>query len=434
MPPRHLLLLATVAAAGAPAFAATPAPGADPEHGVETERARPITFDAALGLTGSTPRVVGTAKAVSEKAALNRKISALTYNPQITVVPGWRFAPPTGREPELVVEVLQPWNVSGQGQARRETAGLEESAVAAEARATALTSRLAAARAWIGLWGAERVLDETRREEAIAAELERLVTRATALGAMTRADLAEARAYHAEARLAVLNAEGEWWHSGLGLAREIAAPASVPLRADGPLPQAPAPASTRRDAYLERMSALPAVALRVFQARAAGARAVEEHAARGTVAQLGATLQRDAPGGLVVSAVARLIFPLFDRGERERGTMRADAARLSGEGDDALVAARADLAASFHDVDHTAALLSVLQDDLAPASREAAETRRRIFQNGGATLLEVLQSERTAVAAASRLRRMQAEHAWARAKLWLLATAIALSDPNRGPP
>ena len=60
-----------------------------------------------------------------------------------------------------------------------------------------------------------------------------------------------------------------------------------------------------------------------------------------------------------------------------------------------------------------------------------AQTRRRIFETGGATLLEVLQSERTAIAAASRLRRIQAEHAWARAKLWLLVTQVALPAPDQ---
>jgi cobalt-zinc-cadmium efflux system outer membrane protein len=194
-------------------------------------------------------------------------------------------------------------------------------------------------------------------------------------------------------------------------------------------PRPPVPSPALRQDYLERMNALPAVVLKDFQSRAARARAVEEEAARGTVAQLGAVLQRDAPGGLVISGIARVTFPMFDRGERERAGIQADATRLEGERGDALVAARIELAASFHEVDHTADLLSVLRDDLAPASREAAETRRRIFEHGGATLLEVLQSDRTAVVAASRLWRMQGEHAWARVKLWLLATEVALPAP-----
>jgi cobalt-zinc-cadmium efflux system outer membrane protein len=248
---------------------------------------------------------------------------------------------------------------------------------------------------------------------------------------MTRADLAEARAYHAEARAAVLNAEGELFQSALALGREVGSPDAAPLLSEGALPDAPAPATTTRDQYLQQVALLPAVTLKELQSRVAAAREVEEKAARGTLAQFGAALQRDAPNGLVVSGLARLTFPLFERGERERATMRADEVRLEGERQDALLAARFDLAASFHEVDHTAELLAVFRDDLAPASREAAETRRKIFENGGATLLEVLQSDRAAVVAASRLWRIRAEHAWARASLWLLLTEVALHATDR---
>lgn len=392
---------------------------------------RSITFDTALGLTDRTPRVAGTLGAAREKTSLDRSVSSVPYNPQLSVMPGWRFAPRNDRQTELVVEIVQPWNLSGQSRARRRTIALEESVLVAEARATALVTRLAAARAWIDVWAAEHVLEETRQEERIAGELERLVDRATALGAMTRADLAEARAYHAEARAAALNAEGELFQSGMGLGRELGSADPAPLLSEGPLPEAPSPATATRAGYLQQIARLPAVTLKDFQSRVAAAREVEEKATRGTLAQFGAVVQRDAPGGLVVSALARLTFPVFDRGERERASMRADEVRLEGEHQDALLAARFELAESFHEVDHTAELLAVFRDDLAPASRAAAETRRKIFENGGATLLEVLQSDRTAVIAASRLWRVQAEHAWARARLWLLLTEVAFPAPDR---
>ena len=187
-----LLLLAAVGAA-------------DPAAGP-----RSITFDAALGLTAQAPKVLGTARAAAEKAERDRHISSVPFNPQVSIMPGWRFAPSYERQPELVAEVLQPWNLSGQPSARRRTVGLEEKRARSRgARNGARRSRLAAARAWIDVWAAEHVLEETRHEEQIAAELERLVDRSASLGAMTRADVAEARAYHAEARVAVLNVEGE---------------------------------------------------------------------------------------------------------------------------------------------------------------------------------------------------------------------------------
>ncbi len=130
----HLLLLAAILIAddGAPA-------------------PRALTFDAALGLTAATPKVVGTARSAEEKAALDRQISALPYNPQLTVMPGWRFAPRDARQPELVAEIIQPWNFSGQPRARRQTVALEERVLQTEARIAALASPARARQARVEL-------------------------------------------------------------------------------------------------------------------------------------------------------------------------------------------------------------------------------------------------------------------------------------------
>jgi len=385
-----------------------------------------LSFDAALGLARSTPAVMGRAQAAHDKAALDDEIAAVPFNPQLTVQPGWRFSPADARQPELLAEIVQPWNLSGHSGARRRAARVEEDALLAQARVAALDARLGAARAWIDVWAAERLLEEARREEAIAGELERLVARAASLRALTRADLAEARAYHAEARGTVLAAEGDLYLRGVSLSREVGSPEVAPLRTAGPLPSPPIPSAGELAALLQQAVSLPLVEARALQARAARAREIEDHAARGTILQLGAVVQRDAPGGLVVSGLARVTFPFFERGERERAGMRAEAAALDGERAQALLTARADVASSVHEVEHTGAMLAVIRDDLVPASREAAQTRRRIFENGGATLLEVLQSDRAAVVAASRQWRIDAEHAWARTKLWLLLAEVAL--------
>jgi cobalt-zinc-cadmium efflux system outer membrane protein len=391
----------------------------------------PVTFDAALGLAEDVPRVAAATRAVQEKTGVDRNVAALPYNPQIAVQPGWRLEPRDARQPEIIVEVLQPWNLSGYGAARQRTVSVEEEVLRAESRAAALAARLGAARAWIELWTAEHLVEEVRREETIAGELERLVGRAASLGAMTRADLAEAAAYHAEARVAVLVAEGEVFQRGLALGRELADRDALPLHTTGEPPAPWVPSEARRTEFLDRAAALPLVSLRELQTHAARARELEELRARGTLAQFGAVLQRDAPGGLVVSGIARVTIPVFERGERERGSILAEAARLEGEQRDALIAARVEIALSFHEVSHSAEVLAVLRDDLVPASRQAAETRRRIFEQGGATLLEVLQSDRAAVAAASRLWRVQAEHAWARTKLWLLLAEATLRDQRK---
>jgi len=391
-----------------------------------------VTFDGVLGLATEVPRVRAAAQALREQTELDQRLSGVPFNPQVAIQPGWRLAPNNARQSELILEILQPWSLSGYGSARRSAAVAEEDVLRAEIRSAALSAHLGAARTWIDLWAAERVVEDLRREEEIARELERLVDRAAGLGTMTRADLAEAAAYHAEARIAVLAAEGEVFQVGLALAKEVGDADAVPLRTAGGLPNAAVPGDLSMRHWLDRAGAAPIVVVRGLQAKAARAREVEHKAMRGTVVQVGAGVQRDAPDGLVISGIARITAPLFERGERERAGLRAEAARMEGERREALIASRVEIAAAFHEVSHTAEVLTVVRDDLVPASRLAAETRRRIFQEGGATLLEVLQSDRAAVAAARRLWRMQAEHAWARAKLWLLLVELGLRETPRG--
>jgi cobalt-zinc-cadmium efflux system outer membrane protein len=383
-----------------------------------------LSFDDAIGLAPQAPRVEGAARALSEKSALDSKLSSLTLNPTLSVMPGYRLSPTKDREPELVAELTQPWNLAGHSGARRSSVRLEEAVVEAEMRARALEQRLAAARAWVDLWAAQRVFAEMEREAKIADELQRLVERTAALGAATRADVADARAFAAEARLAALNAEGEVHDRGLELAREVASPRIDPIAASGDLPSPPLPVPIDRAALVARAAELPDVARQLLAARAERARGVEERAARGTILQLGVALQRDAPGGLVVSGLARITPPLFDRGERERGVRAAEAARLEGEQRAGQLAAQIELAMTLHEVEHTAEVRAALRDRLVPASREGADARRRIFAAGEATLPEVLQSERTAIDAESRLQRASAMNAWSRIKLWLLLSSM----------
>jgi cobalt-zinc-cadmium efflux system outer membrane protein len=383
-----------------------------------------LSFDEAIGLAPQAPRVEGAARAISAKTALDSKISSLTFNPTLTVIPGYRLFRRQEREPELIAELAQPWNVAGHAGARRRTVGLEEGVLEAELRSRALEQRLAAARAWVDLWAAQRVLAQAEREAKIADELQRLVARAAALGAATRADTADARAFVAEARLAVINAEGEVHDRGLELAREVTSPRLDPMTASGDLPSPPLPEPFDRGALVARAADLPLVARQHLAARAERARAVEEQAARGTVLQLGVALQRDAPGGLVLSGLVRITPSLFDRGERERGVLAAEAARLEGEQRAGQLAAQVEIAMTLHEVEHTAEVRAELRDQLVPASREGADARRRIFAAGEATLPEVLQSERTAIAAESRLQRAWAMNAWSRVKLWLLLSSM----------
>src|ERR1700687_1356040 len=91
-----------------------------------------ISFEEAIGLAPQAPRVEGAARALSEKRALGSKISVLTLNPTLSVMPGYRVHPGRDSEPELVAELTQPWNLAGHSGARRTSVRLEEATLEAE--------------------------------------------------------------------------------------------------------------------------------------------------------------------------------------------------------------------------------------------------------------------------------------------------------------
>jgi cobalt-zinc-cadmium efflux system outer membrane protein len=418
--------------AGLTALAA-PHRSAHGQNHAEVGRAHYISFDEALDLAAVAPRVQAAKRSLDTKRRYNASIPTLTLNPTVGVQPGYRILQRADREPEVLVDVVQPWNIAGHGRSRKESANLEAEVLAAEARQIALVQRMGAAYAWIELWGAEQVLAEAIREDAVAGELEGRVAKAQSLGAVIRADLADARAFHAEIRALSISAHSEIFERGIFLAKQMGATSVVPFATNGALPDPPLPSTPQQHALLDRVDTIPAVVISEMAARAQRGREVEEKAARGAVLSLGIAGQRDAPGGLVLSGVARLSFPLFDQGQRERGVLAAEAERLRGEREQASIQARYDLALAIQEVEHMAALHAQLRDDLVPAAREGAETRRKLFQGGSTTMVEVLQSDRVAISAVSRLHRAAAAHSWAKVRLWMLISTMALSHPETKP-
>lgn len=388
-----------------------------------------LTFDEAIGLSVETPDVRGAERAVAAKHDLRGRMSTMTSNPQLYVQPGFRMLPAENKGVELQASVTQSWNLAGLSRARTTAARLEEAELSVQARARALEQRLEAARAWIDLWCAERVFDVVTREAALAAEFARLVEKAATASAATKADVAEARAYHAEARLGVVGAEGEVFERGLLLSRVLAAGAD-PLGSIGELPQAPVPAGTNRREALQRVSALPAVQLKALEADVQRARSAEEKAARGTSISLGVYVQRDSPGGMVGFGTVGLNLPMFDRGERERSVTMARATQLDGEMKREQANAVADLALGLHEVDHTQDVVDTLSSAILPPLEEALAHRMRLFEAGEATMLEVITARRNVANARGRLERARAQNAWARVKVWLWLSAIQANKPE----
>ena len=298
-----------------------------------------------------------------------------------------------------------------------------------------LTQVLAAARAWCSLWGTQQAYEEARREVSLSEELLRRVQQAAALGALTRADVADARSYAAEARLQSLSLEGEVFDGSIELAREVAL--EQPVRAAGVLPELPLPPGVEDTlASLERY---PPVALRALQQQAEAARLVELRASKAPILQLGAVaalqpspVEAANPGGGVappaqafsVMGAAALTLPLFDRGQRERGAMVAAERRLRGEVQSETARARIELSLAHHEVGHSGEVLGLLRDQLVPAATEAAQLRETAFRAGEATVVEVLLSRRGAAAARGRFQRGMAAHVWARFKLNALLQSL----------
>lgn len=396
---------------------------ADVVLATSTASAAPISFDEAIGLSVERPDVRGAERAVSEKKSLTQAIPSMTQNPQLYLQPGYRIMAPENHGIEVQGNVMQSWNLAGLSSARKKAARAEQAELSAEARALALSSKLGVARAWIDLWAAERTLVVTRDEAALAADFVKLVEKSVAASAATKADSADARAYQAEARLAVIGAEGATFERGLELSQALSR-GGTPLVTTGGLPAPTLPESSTWASLQKRVSTLPDVRQKELAARAERARAVEERAAKGTQLSLGIALQHDQPGGFVAFGAVGLQVPLFDRGERERSVTVARAARLEGERDKAVMDATAQLAMAMHEVEHTEEVVHAIETELLPALDEGLSTRVRIFEAGEATILEVLQARRTRASARSRLERARADHAWASVKVWLLFAAM----------
>ncbi len=382
-----------------------------------------ISFDEALGLSKAAPELRGAERAVEEQRNLVGAIPSMTQNPQFYVQPGFRLKPVENQGIELQGNVMQSWNLAGLSSARRKAAHAETDALTAEARALALSTKLGIARAWIDLWAAEKTLVVAQEEAALAADFVKMVDKALAASAATKADTADARAYQAEARIAVIGAEGAVFERSLELGRELSRTATM-LAARGDLPAPSLPEQNTWKALQKRAMSLPLAQQKTLAARAERARVVEEHAAKGAQLSLGIALQRDQPSGFVAFGAVGLTLPMFDEGQRERSVTVARAARLEGERDKAAVDAAADLALAMHEVQHTDEVVVALSTELLPALEQGLASRLHIFEAGEATILEVLNARRSRAAAKSRLSRARADHAWASVKIWLLCAAI----------
>lgn len=383
-----------------------------------------VTFDEALGLARQAPSVTAGERAAEGLGKAAASLSSMSSNPQVTLQPGGRIAPAADVGPELVISVSQSWNLAGLGEARKTTLKAEGEALRAEARAAALAQRLGAAKAWLDLWAAQKLSALASAEAGVARDLAKLAEKARAAEAATKADDAEARAYHAEARLMVIDAEGAVFELAQDLAREIAKAGTEPITASGEPPEPSLPEPGTWATALTQVERLPAVQAKALAQRAEKARAAEEGAARGTQLSLGVVVQKDGPQNVAAFGMVGVTVPLFDRGQRERAPVLAREEKLAGEKASATIDARTELSAAFHHVRHSGEIVAAVRDELLPPLTEAADAREAIFRAGDGTMVDVLAARRRVIAAKARLVRARADNAWAKVKVWLLLAEL----------
>jgi len=419
LPSTHAMRrLATKAAAAALLLLAAPALAAQampPEVGAS------ITFDEALGIAAQAPAVTGAEAAAADQRRIGDSVSSVIANPTLNVQPGaardpldnqWKYMGET--------TLMQGWNLSGLPGDRKAAVRAEGEQLLAEARAAALSHRLAAAQAWMELWAAQQSLADALQEAELATEFSTKMARAAAAAAFTRAEAADAATYAAEAHVQTLAAEGEVVDRGYQLAVAMGQEAERALVAAGPLPAPPAPRRADWPAILQAAGKLPAVAAHKLASDASRARDVEARSARGWGLGTGVKGTRDYLGTWGAQAVVEFSFPVFDRGEREAAPQAAASARADGEFKEARAVAATELARSLHEVEHTGEVLDAIEKELVPAAEANAKARDASMRAGETTVLEVLVARRVWAAARQKRTRALASHAWAGVKVWML--------------
>lgn len=384
-----------------------------------------VTFEQALGLAEQLPELV----VMRSVAAAERTLALpLPWQPlTLSFTPQLRLRPRASRGPEGGIAVQQSVPLADINGARRQVLERQADARTTRAAAAHLEARLAIARAWIAAWVAREQRVVAEREYELARAIVDVTERGLAAGVFTAPELADAKAFLAEASVRRIDADGEITHTGFVLAREMVKTGEV--HADGTLPDAPLPPVDITGELVARAQRMPAVIARRLATRVALARAAEEKASRGPQVIVGAEVFRDEPGGVVGGVTLGLTLP-HDRGQREAREAQLEARVAEAEATQLVARAVNHLEDALHEVTHTGEVLRELRDQLVPAADEAARRRQRALEIGESTIVELLAARRTALLARARLTDAQAAHAWARIQAWLLLEASRVGDQS----
>jgi cobalt-zinc-cadmium efflux system outer membrane protein len=286
----------------------------------------------------------------------------------------------------------QQLNLGGLAGARRDALAAEVDLAAATHVAARVDRRLAVARAWLEAWAARSIHAATEAEVQAARDLADKLARLGAEGAVTSVDIANARAFAAEAAALHLAWEGREFDAEAHLALLLGLP---DVRAVAPeAPHLEHPALSRATA-----EALPELRRRRAEAEAATRRVAETRAQYATQLQLSVQGGHEAPTQWFANAGVGVTLPVFERGQRDVAMAASEAARLAGALHAEEAAARVFLQQLAHELSHAQEVFDVVAGQQLPAASEAVRLEARRFEAGEATLLELLQVRRLGLSA-----------------------------------
>lgn len=354
--------------------------------------AAPLSFEQALERADAVPELAAAREGLTARREGLERLGPLTSNPTLSLQPGLRAEGGQGPRPEGQATLSQGFNLGGLATSRRAAAAAELEAARHALTLSRTERRVAVARAWLDTWAAqhlhEATHDEVEAAKALVAKLERVVTS----GGVTTAELASARAFAAEASAFHLEWEGRAVEAGARLALLLALPELVKVTGEAPFL-----APLKVDLALAE--ALPEAKLRESEATAAQQRVAEARAHTATQLQLAVQGGHEAPTQWFGNVGVGVTLPVFERGQREVARARAEAAQLEGLRQAASAAARVALQLLAHELEHAAEVFAVVHDAQQPAAAEAARLETRRFEQGEATLLELLLVRRQALQA-----------------------------------
>jgi len=392
-------------------------------------RAEEVTFDEALALGARTPEVVGLQNALEARQAADEGMRAAVGSTTLTFMPGALVYPRQDDAFEMQTNLTQGWSLGGLGEARREAALQEREALAASVRARALRSRLEAARRWIDLATLARIqqtLDERiRTSEELVSQRER----ALAAEVGTVQSLAEERAVLAELRHSRLTLEGDEFTASVQLALAMGrAPEAERSEAVGELPNPALPAQAEIRARIADIDSVPDVVVERLRATAARARAAETSALYKPVLDVGTQVERAAAGdrgAWVVYGISGISFPGLGQERRSVALAKEQVATAAATTDSTRLQARAELEDALHELEHTATVAALLEEQTLPALRTLVSSRARAVAVGEEASFALSAARSQELAALEAAHRAQGAHSWARVHMWLLLAELA---------